>query len=381
MSQNDSMLEAFSLITDPRKNINKKYSIEQIVILTVFAVTAGCDSWVEVESYGKTKLKWLNKITPFKNGIPSHDTISRVFTLIDPLELQKLFEQWGQKKFKKKPKHIAIDGKSLKATSAEASTFSYLALISAWASEEGVCFGQVLSNLKYEKKAFQDLIASLDLKGVTVTMDANGLTSKILNTVKERKGDFLVALKKPQLALRKQVEHEFLKREADIKIFEKYEKDHGREEGRRVQVLDIGRKFNQSTKIKRERTQQEPFPEFKSCIRVLSIRKRIGTDKDFKEEARYYISSRKLRAQEAFKLVRSHWSIENNLHWNLDVNFNEDRCTVKEKRSALNFSILRRFCLSILKSDKSKNSIRVRRKIACWDDDYLLKVIKQFCQG
>jgi len=374
------MIESIAVIHDPRKNINLKYSIQEIVVLSVFAVVAGCDSWVEIEDFGHEKLDWLNKIINFKNGVPSHDTISRVFTLIAPTDLQKLFCMWGQKKFKKNPKHIAIDGKALKATSGEKGKFSYLAVISAWASEEGVCLGEVLSTLNHEKKAFRDVIENLNLKDTTVTMDANGLVASTLHSIKKQKGDFLVALKEPQLALKKQVFKEFEERPDETKVYEETSKGHGRLEYRGVEVLDLKKEFNEATKAKRKKCYEAQMPEFNSCIRVLS--KRMIKGKPPSQEVRYYLSSRKnLSAEEAFKLVRSHWSIENNLHWSLDVTFNEDRCTVKDRRSALNFSSLRRFSLSILKSDKSKKSIRLRRKSAGWSEDYLLKVVKGFCQG
>ena len=368
------MLKFFSVIEDPRSHINKKHELPEIIILIVLGVIGGCDSWVEIELFGKTKLDFLRTFLSLKNGIPSHDTIGRVISLIDPKVIQEQFIKWVlRNKSNPEFQHIAIDGKTLRATSSTHGKFDNYGVVSAYSSDAGLCLGYEKGNLKEEKANFESLINLLNLNKVIVTMDANGLTASILNAIVDKKGDFIVAVKSPNGVLKNYVKQSTSKE--DVEIFEEEErKSHGRIEKRTCIVGSFTKSFNDNLNDKRIQERRVGiYPKFNSCMKVISERSCNGIKS---VEERFFISSLKApSAKFSCELIRSHWSVENSLHWALDVTFNEDRCTVKDKKAAYNFAALRRFVLNLFQKETTRKiSIRGKRKMASWDDNYLLKV-------
>ena len=369
------MVEYFSIIPDPRKDINKKHKLTDILVLVVLGILSGCDSYVEIEEFGKERGDLLKRFLTLPNGIPSHDTLSRVLGLVNAEVIQSVFIEWCRKELgTKKVKHIAIDGKTFNGTSSEQGKFSHLGMVSAYSTDQGICLGAQGSSLKNEKENFKNLIGTLDLRGAVVTMDAGGLTASILSLIREKRGHFMVALKSPHTSLINQLNLEFKNKGNDIYI-EEEKTSHGRKEQRICEVVSLSKVFNERIKKNRRKEYKKgDYPEFKKGVRITS--RRVYKGKESITE-RYYISSVLRGSAKRFcDLIRSHWQVENNLHWSLDVTFNEDKWTVKN--SATNLGILRRFALNLLKKDKTKkSSMRVKRKLMGWSEEYFLQVLTQ----
>ncbi len=370
----DEFLEYLSVIPDTRSSINKKHNLVEIIVLAVFGVISGCDSWAEIERYGIEKEKWFKGFLKLENGVPSHDTFTRVMGIIDPVALQNIFKDWILKLLKNpKIKHMALDGKILRGTSSSHKKFDHDGIVSAFSSDQGICVGHVEGNLKDEKKAFQNLIEILDIKKTVITIDANGLTAKIMNSIRDNKGDFIIAVKDPNKSMQNHIRYYTSK--DDVKTFEENEtKGHGRIEKRICTVANLPASFNTNLKKKRKSEHREGvYPLLNSCMKINSERTLKGKKS---LETRLYISSlKKPEAKRCSELIRSHWEVENKLHWNLDVTFKEDNCTVKNKKASTNFSSLRRHVLNLFRIEKTEaSSIRIKRKLASWNGDYALKV-------
>lgn len=375
MNHLNSMVEFFSIIPDPRRPINLKHELSDILVLSIVGILAGCDSCYEIERFGEQKEKWLKKFLKLENGIPSHDTIGRVMSLIDPEMVQVFLQSWAQENLSSQVKHVAIDGKTFNGSSSEAKKFSHLGMVSAYSSDQGLCLGYEEAGLKNEKKGFEQLIRNLDLKGTVVTMDSNGLTSKILLSLKDKKANFIVAVKDQYAALKRQIIEEIENGDQDI-YEEKEVKSHGRREKRVCVMVKLGKKFNDKIKLQRKKeSKRGDYPEFKSCMKIISSREVKGKRT---VEERYYISdTAKLSSKRSCQLIRSHWEVENKLHWCLDVAFREDNSTIKDRRLAKNFGGLRRFALNLFRLDKSrKGGPKVKRQIAGWNHDYLYTVLE-----
>lgn len=367
-----SIYECFSDLPDPRMEKKTKHSLMDMITIVICAVISGADGWVEIEAYGKAKYGWLKTFLALPNGIPSHDTFGRFFALLSIEELERCFHRWVQSVAEVVEGGIHIDGKQLRRSYDSASGKAAIHMVSAWASSTGLTLGQVKTEEKSnEITAIPELLKMLELKGCIVTLDAMGCQKKIAEQIVEQEGEYILALKGNQDSLymevievfQQAVETNFTGVEFDS--YETEERGHGRVETRRywmIRSLDV-------------------LPDIRgwkhlNAIGMVESERRIGDE--VSTEIRFYITSLDCNAERFAKTVRNHWGIENSLHWILDVAFREDESRIRIGHAAENMSILRRLTLNLIKQEKStKLGVKVKRRRAGWDNDYLLTLLTQ----
>ena len=362
----------FADLPDPRKDRTKLHSLHDILVIALCGIISGAESWVEVEEYGSAKEPWLGTFLKLPNGIPSHDTFGRLFAMLNPAAFERCFMAWVQGLCDGLAGEvIAIDGKTLRRSFDRASGKTPLHLVSAWAAEHRLVLGQVATDDKSnEITAIPELLKLLDIQNAIVTVDAMGCQKAIAGQIIEQGGDYVMGLKGNQGTLHEQVQVLF--KEAQAEGYEGMrhdesrdtDKGHGRIESRRVVCTDeIGWLRDKGR-----------WPGLRGVAMVES--RRTVADQ-VTTERRYYITS--LACDDARQLaavIRSHWGVENGLHWALDVSFREDDCRVRTGHAAQNFSLLRRIALNLLKRETSRKiGIQAKRHRAGWDEQYLLKVL------
>jgi len=336
-------------------------------------VICGADTWVDIESYGRSKYEWLKKILELPNGIPSHDTIARVFSRLKPEQFQKCFLSWIQSISCFNPGEIiAIDGKTLRHSYDRGGAKKAIHMVSAWATSQRLVLGQVKVDKKSnEITAIPALLKVLELNGSIVTIDAMGCQRSIVKSIVELGGDYVITLKNNQPSLYARVE-ELFKQAMRNKYYgfthtaysTKKESNHGRLEIRHHLML---------SNIKELVDPENKWENLQSIGMIESVRIVKGKTTI---ETRYYISSLPNNAQRFGESVRSHWGIENSLHWVLDVGFREDDCRIRKDNAPQNFAILRHISLNLLNQEKtSKTGAKNKRLRAGWDDDYLTKIL------
>lgn len=367
-----SFLNHFSHLEDPRINRKKLYPLNEIFLVTLAATICGGESWRDLEVYGNEKLSFLRQFLPFVNGIPSHDTFARVFSLIDPKAFGECFVNWAKSLHEIVPELISIDGKTLRRSFDNASSKSAIHMVSAFASEARLVLAQVKVDEKSnEITAIPTLLNLLAIKGAIITIDAMGCQKEITQLITDKKAGYVLALKGNQGNLHDQVEdHYELERSNGFKglkhdYYNEYDKGHGRVEHRECWVTD------QISWI-------EGIESWKGINSIAMIKsKRIIGPKET-TEVRYYISSLPANAQLIARSVRAHWSIENSLHWTLDVTLNEDASRIRVLNAPENIAIIRRIGLNLLQKAKDKDvSIKGLRKAAGWSNDILAKILRQ----
>lgn len=363
--------EAFSSITDPRIDRAKKHSLVDILTISTLATISGADGWEHIEMFGKIKQKWLSKFLKLPNGIPSHDTIARVFSRIDPGEFQNAFLKWVQNiKINVKGKVIAIDGKALRRSFDNATGKSALHLVSAWATEANLVLCQCkVSEKSNEITAIPKLLDFLDISGAIITIDAMGCQKNIAEKIRKEKADYVLALKKNHSEFYSEVQYLFdtgLKssfRNMMHDVHECIDGGHGRIETRTCYCLNAMDWFPNN----------EEWKDMKTIAMVKSV---VENGSKQSEQTRYYISSLPLNAQNLAKAVRQHWGIENSLHWVLDVTFREDESRVRKGNASENLAIIRRIALNIIKRKKPKGmSAKKALLAASWDTDFALQTL------
>jgi predicted transposase YbfD/YdcC len=360
----------FANLSDPRRR-EVLYPLVNVVTIAICAVICGADDFVAIAKFGRAKRKWLSQFLDLKEGIPSHDRFNAIFAAIKPAEFEACLLSWitalheitgGQL--------VAIDGKTLRRSFDAATSKAAIHMVSAWATANHITLGQVIVDEKSnEITAIPKLLRMLEISGSLVTIDAMGCQTEIAQTILEAKADYVLAVKQNQPTLYEGVSWFFLtQREEDfarvrVSRHETHEKAHGREETRSYYVCSVPR----------------DLPDHKRWPGLRAIGWTINdTVRDGKRsyEMRYYIMSRKLSAKEFAAAVRGHWSIENRLHWQLDVTFQEDQSRLRRGHADANFSILRRAALSLLKNNHTlKVGVKNKRLNAGWDNTYLQQVL------
>lgn len=363
--------DAFQDLTDPRIERNKRHSLEDILILTVCAFICNANTWTDVEVFGHAKYTWLKSFLALPNGIPSHDTLGRVFSRLDPEGFRQCFVRWMEAVAQvTQGEVVAIDGKTLRRSHDRANGQSAIHMVSAWAATNSVVLGQIKTEEKSnEITAIPELLKLLAIEGCIVTIDAMGCQKEIAATIVAQEADYVLALKGNQGQLYE-----------DIKLFfdhgvetgfgpipvdthETRDKDHGRIETRRHWM----------TSTLEGLVDRDQWADIQSIGMVESQRE---IDGEISVERRYYISSLEAGAEQFGAAVRSHWGIENRLHWCLDMIFREDESRVRKDHGPDNMAMLRHLTLNLLRQDKtSKTSIRGKRLKAGWDENYLFKIL------
>lgn len=359
------IIDFFEPIKDNRRVYgNRQHELLDIVAISITAVISGAETWEEVEMYGKAKEKWLSTFLSLPNGIPSHDTFNRVIGMIDPDQFEACFRSWVSSIIKKTGDIISIDGKTIRG--AKVNGKSPIHMVSAWSSEN-VVLGQVKVNEKSnEITAIPELLEVLAIEGAVVTIDAMGCQKDIAETIIDNGADYVFGLKGNQSGLLQEVEDEFLFSKGAT-VFENLDFGHGRIETRKCSVIN-SKDFDHVLSHK----------EWKSMTSII----RIESERDFKNKelvenaTRYYISSADKTPEEFLHIIRSHWGVENKLHWMLDVAFAEDFNRKRAGHASQNFSLINKIALTLLKKDKTKKvGVKSKRKGAAWDEDYLLTIL------
>ena len=362
--------EHFSDLHDPRAAHKTAHNLTDIIMIAICAVICGADGWVDVAAWGRAKEEWLRTFLALPNGIPSHDTFGRVFAMLSTEELEACFLSWIQTIAKTVKGVVAIDGKTLRRSYDRASEKSAIHMVSAWASEQKVVLGQVKTQEKSnEITAIPELLNLLELNGCIVTLDAMGCQKEIARKIVDKQADYLLSLKRNQEGLYNEVlelfqtavENNF--EDCTWDYHETEDKNHGRHEIRRHWMMKS-----------EDHLQRGPeWPE----LQTLGMVESEWTEKgNVKQECRFYISSMECEAERFAEAIRSHWGIENSVHWILDVAFREDDSRIRQGNAAENFSILRRLALNLIKQEKSaKGGVKVKRLRAGWDDNYFLKIL------
>ncbi len=368
------LLAQVNQVPDPRVRRKPRHLLTDILVISICGVLSGCDGCVEIAEYGRRKAEFLGTILELPHGIPSHDTFNRVLALLKPEALQKCLLGWlrsvrDEAEDSREERHIAIDGKSLRRTFDRAAGQSMLHLVSAWSTANGITLGQVAVDEKSnEITAIPHLLAIVDIRGATVTMDAMGNQKAIANAIIDGGGEYLLTVKgnqkKMQQILQETLAEHF---ESDAPPprgtrYETHEVKHGREETREYVSLPAPASLKKLGW---------------SAVRSIGmVYSRTLRDGKVCEESRYYISSRRPNARKLATFSRRHWSIENNLHWVLDVSFHEDLCRLRTGHSPENLALLNRIAVSLLKADQTvKAGIACKRKTAGWDDNYLIQLL------
>jgi predicted transposase YbfD/YdcC len=366
-----SIEKHFSDLADPRQAHKTAHSLMNILIITICAAICGADNYVDVEHFGKAKEEWLKTFLDLPNGIPSHDTFGRVFSLLDPEQLEKCFQSWISSIAKVIKGVVAIDGKTLRRSFDSATGKSAIHMVSAWASDLGLVVGQLKTEEKSnEITAIPNLLKQLELKGCIVTIDAMGCQKEIAKKIRESDSDYIFALKGNQHGLQEEV-YEAFQKAHDTNFdglqwseYHKEEKSHGRQENRHCWVILHPDGL--------ERVKE--WQDLNAIIMIESISQKAGQEEE--REYRFYISSLEADAEQFAKSIRSHWGIENSLHWVLDVAFREDESRIRSGYASENFSLIRRLALNLLKRESSvKTGIKNKRLRAGWDEKYFWKVL------
>lgn len=365
-----TLLISFSDMPDPRVVGRTAHDLLDILVLTVCAVVCGADDWEAVEMWGEAKLDWLREYIPLKNGIPSHDTIGRVFSAMDSATFQSCFTQWvsticgslvGQV--------VAIDGKTMRGSHDHRLGKKAIHMVSAFASGQGLTLGQLKTAEKSnEITAIPELLSMLDVKGSIVTIDSMGCQTAIAKTITEQGADYVLALKGNHKKLQEQVAdffdiaEQYNYRALAVKPDVSSDKGHGRVESRRVVALS-------SEHLEKV----DAWVGLKSIIMVESIRE-MGEKRT--SERRFYLSSLEPDSRQIGNAIRAHWAVENQLHWCLDVTFKEDACRTRDGNAAENLNIIRKITMNLLRQDTSKKlSIPKKRLYASLHEQYLAQVL------
>jgi|SRR6185503_15654578 len=370
----EAIEEHFSKVNDPRRDRTKEHKLIDIIAIAICAVICGAEGWVDIENFGNSKLHWLRTFLELPNGIPSHDTFGRVFSLIDAQQFQLSFYEWvlsineilrGQ--------IINIDGKRLRGSGDERLGKRAIYMVSAWAEENEIVLGQrKVDEKSNEITAIPELLKMLAISGCIVTIDAMGTQTEIAKTIIEANADYVLSVKENQGHLYEDICVLFAVDQVQNFKYASFEykktvsKGHGR--------IDIRECWSTSN------------PEYLNLIRnvqnwiglksiAMVICTRIIDGKETRH-ARFYISSLPSHAEHILQAVRKHWSIENDLHWVLDVALNEDHSRVRKNQAPENFAVLRHIALNLLKQEKTaKGGIHAKQLQAAWKEDYLVKVL------
>jgi predicted transposase YbfD/YdcC len=359
----------FARLQDPRRAHRRLHRLQDIVVIALCAVVAGAEDWQQIVTFGRKRLDWLRGFLELPHGIPSHDTFERVFDRLKPQAFHACFRDWVQAvSAALRIKHIAIDGKALCGSAS--AKLGPLHLVSAWATAQHLSLGQVAVDAKSnEITAIPALLEMLELNGALVTIDAMGCQKAIAQKILDRGGHYALTVKDNQEHLLEDIQQAFIRAlDTDFAglehdVYEKRERGHGRQEYRCYTVLH-------STEGIRHADAWAGLTTIGMCYSERTVKGETTT------EVRYFIGDKKAGARYYARGLRSHWGIENNLHWQLDVTFGEDGNRVQKRHAAENLALLRRLTLSLLKAHPSADSIARKRFAAALDTTFLEEILR-----
>jgi predicted transposase YbfD/YdcC len=363
-----SIKKYFRPLKDPRVRQRTDHRLIDIIAIALCGVIANCDGWTDIIDFANNRIAWFKRFLTLPNGIPSHDTFERVFAKIDPAVFNRCCIGWlrdvsdlvglG---------HLAIDGKTLRGSAS--AQRGPLHLVSAWAAEAKLTLGEVaVEGKSNEIKAIPELLKLLDLKGALVTIDAIGCQKAIAKQIVDKRGDYLLAVKANQEHLLEDIQATVAKAldgelpKHQVATVTDTAEGHGRIEKRTYTVIanleDI-----------RDRKLWAGLTTVGMCLRERTVNGKTT------EEPQYFIGSGRLGARKAAAAMRDHWGIENNLHWQLDVHFGEDKSRIQERNAARNFASMRKLALCVLKRHPAQKSIPRKRKMAAQNPDFLAEIL------
>ena len=356
----------FSQVKDPRRDLLKLHTLNDILLISTLAVICGADTWKDIETFATSKEEFLQTFLELPNGIPKLDTYRRVFAAIDSQCFESCFIEWVNSFTTLNDKEVvAIDGKTIRGAKSHGKK-SPIHMVSAWASEQNIVLGQVKTKEKSnEITAIPELLNILSLEKTVVTIDAMGCQKEIATAIINKDADYILAVKENQKNLYKYIQEEF-RFGKSIESSTSPDIDHGRIETRICSAITDFQFINPSNKWKNLTT----------VVKIDSTREFKNSDKPTETATRYYISSLKADVEDFQRAIRSHWGIENKLHWTLDVAFSEDDSRKRIGNSAQNFSLINKIALNLLKNEKTaKQGVKGKRLKAGWDNQYLLKIL------
>ena len=360
-------LEYFRDLPDRRQSAKVRYPLDEVLLLCLLAVIAGAETITDIARFGEKKLALLRRFRPFQEGTPSHDHLGDILATLDPEAFQRCFVAWAAALIGVPEGVVAVDGKTVRRSRSK--TDLPIHMVSAFAARQRLVLGQVkVAEKANEILAIPKLLDMLDIEGAVVTIDAMGCQRVIAQKIIDKKADYVLALKGNQGTLRDDVELFVAEQKANnfkdttVTRHQTVDGDHGRIETRSVTVVhDID-----------WLQERHHWPGLKAIVIVDSTRE-IGPK--IERETRFYITSLDLEASVIAAYVRDHWGIENCLHWVLDCVFRDDECRLRTDHAPANFTTIKHMALNLIRRAPGKDSMRLKRKVAAWDDDFLASVI------
>lgn len=369
LAETTVFLSYFKDLPDHRQAGKVTYPLDEILLLCLLAVLAGAETFVDIARFGERKLDLLRRFRPFRDGTPSHDHLGDIFATLDAQAFQRCFVAWVAALTKTTAEVIAIDGKTLRRSYQKKGSKEPIHMVSAFAARQRLVMGQVaVAEKSNEIVAIPALLDMMAIEGCVVTIDAMGCQRGIAQKIIDKKADYILALKGNQGTLREDVELIAKEQKANgfkdttISRHETVDGDHGRIETRTYTVFH-------NVEWLQER---HDWPGLRGVVMVESQREIDGR---ITQETRFYITSLVLRAEMIGPMIRDHWAIENGLHWVMDMVFRDDECRVRTENAPANFTTIKHMAQNLFKKAPGKDSLRLKRKTAAWDDDFLASLV------
>lgn len=365
-----SFIDYFGVVTDPRKDINVKHELLDVIFLTITGVISGCEGWKDIHEFGCSKIEWLRKYRPFKNGIPVDDTIARIISALVPEEFTKSFVDWVNELRRYEGKEqISIDGKTLRHSFNNGDRMSALHSVTVWSKSNGLVLAQSRSKgKKNENKTVMELLDLIEVSNAIITMDAMNTQRSIEAKLIQKKADYVLPVKENQKTLLEEIQDYFVymnQKHAEIvskSTYSEVDAGHGRIEHRIYRQLLISELIPEAKKWSGIRT-------------IVEVSRQRELKGHVENEIQYYISSLPINLPLIADTIRGHWEVENKAHYVLDVTYKEDESRIRRENAAENISVARRFALNLARLHPKKDSMKGKLKHAMWSDGFRDQII------